>query len=99
MTYALKQIIQLTNSLSLLPLHAANPDSRSVNGPFPPDGSAVLLQPVSDGMFEHHIQPVSLTERYRFLGLASPSRGRLAVDISIQHTVTVLYCSRVSMAN
>jgi hypothetical protein len=46
-------------------------------------------------MFEHHIQPVSLTERYRFLGCAPPSRGRLAalaVDIvnSAAHR-TVLY--------
>jgi hypothetical protein len=51
-TYALKQIIQLTNSLLLLPLHAANPDSRSVNGPFPPDRSAILCAAVSVEMFE-----------------------------------------------
>ena len=32
-------------------------------------------------MFENHIQLVSLTERYRFLGFAPPSRGRLGFDI------------------
>jgi hypothetical protein len=50
-------------------------------------------------MFEHHIQPVSLTERYRFLGFAPPSRGRLEVDIVNSAQFSAPYCtgpSRVS---
>lgn len=41
-TYALKQIVQLTNGLLFLPLYAANPDSWTVDGSFAPDRSAVL---------------------------------------------------------
>lgn len=44
-TYALEQIVQLADSLPLLPLYAANPDAWSVNGPFAPNGSAILHSP------------------------------------------------------
>ena len=83
-TYALKQIIQLTNCLPLLPLYAANPDSRSVDGPFPPDRSAVLCSLSDENVWASHYSQYPLTERYRFLGFASPSRGRLAFDIEVQ---------------
>ena len=42
MTYALEQIVQLADSLPLLPLYAANPDAWSVDDPLAPDGSAIL---------------------------------------------------------
>lgn len=41
-TYSLKQVVQLTNGLLLLPLYATSPDSRTIDGPFAPDGSAIL---------------------------------------------------------
>ena len=64
MTYALEQIIQLTDSLLLLPLHAANPNSWSVDGPLAPDGSAILHSPlVRWGPFEQDMRSLSLTER------------------------------------
>jgi hypothetical protein len=80
-TYALKQIVQLTNRLLLLPLHTANPDSGPVDGPFAPDRSTILCG-LLEGVFEHDTRASALTERYRFLGLSWPSRGRLALDIA-----------------
>ena len=46
MTYALEQVIQLTDSLLLLPLHAADPNAWSVDDPFAPDGGAILHSPL-----------------------------------------------------
>jgi len=60
MTYALEQIVQLTNSLLLLPLHAADPNAWSVDGPFSPDGGTILHSPlVRWGSFEHDMRSVS----------------------------------------
>ena len=55
-TYTLKQIVQLTDSLLLLTLHAANPNSWSVDGPFAPDRSAILRN-MLDEMYAHIIIP------------------------------------------
>lgn len=55
-TYTLKQIVQLTNSLLLLTLHAANPDSWSIDGPLAPDRSAILCN-MSDEMYARVIIP------------------------------------------
>jgi hypothetical protein len=51
MTHALEQIVQLSDSLPLLPLDAANLDPWPVDGLFAPDRSAVL-DAQSDGVFE-----------------------------------------------
>jgi hypothetical protein len=60
MTYTLEQIIQLSNSLLLLALYAADPDSWSVDGPLAPDGGAILHSPlVRWESFEYDIQSLS----------------------------------------
>ncbi len=38
---------------------------------------------LSDEMSKHDYDKYPLTERYRFLGFAPSSRGRLAVDVDI----------------
>ena len=82
-TYSLKQVVQLTNGLLLLPLYATSPDSRTIDGPFAPDGSAILYS-LLDGCVWAWDGASVLTERYRFLDFSPPCRGRLAFDIILR---------------
>ena len=94
-TYALKQIIQFTNSLLFLPLHAANPDSRSVNGPFPPDRSTILCS-----LSDENVCSIAYSQYPSQNDIAFWVSNRLPGDVwrltlSIQRNSerTVLYCT------